>query len=353
MNATIARSTLADALKVVSPAINRAGGLPVLAGVRIDATPDAVTLTASNIDLTITTTIEPEPSVTADAGSVVVPGLLLAGIVGAMRGDLVVIDLTAADRVTVDSDGTNADLRTLDISSWPKGLSVEEATTAELDTTAVAVLAHAVRFASAEMGRGNLTGVHFGEEGITATDSYRALHHETKPLPVATVPAVAVQAVLKATAGPVMFTANERMASFEAGATTWTTSLLSGSYPVDGILRMMGVVDSTTLTIGREVLADSLARVSALGDSRTTLTPDGATLIVSAEAVDVGGISDIIDYEGDHDEPIMFEVSFLASVVAAVAEDEITLSIIDSVKQTVVRSERATMMVMPIRIGMS
>lgn len=351
MNVTIERSTLAGALRTVMPAVGKGGrSLPVLAGVRLAYASDGVQVTATNLDLTIEHHIAAEPSVTAKDGTVVLPAQLLANIVGAMTGPMVVLDGDGID-VTATSGDTTATLRTLPTESWPNGLEADGESIV-LDTMAVAMLAHAVKFAADGDDKGVMAGVNFGPDGIMATDSYRAIHHATpKPLPEATVPTETVAAVLRATAGPVVFTAGDRTASFATDDTMWTSSLLAGTHPGDGILRMLGNKAATSMVVEREVLAASLARVATLGDTKAVLTPGDGTVTLSAEAPEVGGITDTVPADGEFDVPVCFEVAYLASVIAAVAEDTITMHMHDSLKPVIVESERVKILIMPIRIG--
>src|SRR5688500_13558922 len=109
MKATVPRKALATALKHVTPALARGGSLPVLAGVRIEATSAGLDLCCSNIELTATSLVVDAHEVTA--GVAIPPAQRLQKIVEKLGGENVTLELEE-NILTITSGETVATVRT-------------------------------------------------------------------------------------------------------------------------------------------------------------------------------------------------------------------------------------------------
>jgi len=95
MKLTIKKELLLDALNKVSKAISTKNLIPVLAGIRFDVTKKKLTLTASDNDITIETTIyanDTEDFTIEKEGSIIIQGKYILDIVRKLPDKYINID---------------------------------------------------------------------------------------------------------------------------------------------------------------------------------------------------------------------------------------------------------------------
>ena len=116
------RDLLVDALNVASKAVTNRGTLPVLHGLRLDLSSNELVITGSDLDLTITVSVEVGGE---KDGVTVVPAKLLADVVRAVEPGAV--DITAEDtNLHVVAGRSEFSLRTIPKDEYP---NFEEPTT--------------------------------------------------------------------------------------------------------------------------------------------------------------------------------------------------------------------------------
>ena len=168
------REVLADALATAGrAATSRTGTLPVLSGLRLEVRGDELTVTGTDLELSIrlTVTVGGERD-----GAVVVPARLTADIVRSLPPGAV--ELSVVDEeVSISAGRSQFSIRPLGLDDYPQqGEPATEAVT--LSAAAVGeALRQVVRAASNDDARAVLTGVLIvaDDDGVrmVATDSYR------------------------------------------------------------------------------------------------------------------------------------------------------------------------------------
>jgi DNA polymerase III subunit beta len=168
------RDVLADAVGSAGrAATNRTGTLPVLAGVRMEVAGDTLTVTGTDLELTIRHTVD----VGGDRdGAAVVPARLVADIIKALPAGAVQIEL-GDDDMSISAGRSQFSVRPLSLDDYP----TQSEPSAEPVTLSAAAMSDAlrqvVRAASTDDARAVLTGVLLAsdEDGLrmVATDSYR------------------------------------------------------------------------------------------------------------------------------------------------------------------------------------
>ena len=175
---TLPVSSLVEALKAIeAPTKARQSALPILKCVVIQATDDTVTLTTSDLDVTLQVEA---PAKVATAGTVIVPLSELKGILPTAKKNQVgnVTLATKDDEVTVTTQSGSSTLRSQPASEYPRlPESLPEGTVFDLDLEAIASVLPAT---AKEESRPILTGVLFDGNVVVATDSYR-LHECSSP----------------------------------------------------------------------------------------------------------------------------------------------------------------------------
>ena len=238
-------------LKAVLPAVANRSGLPILSGVRLEASDDGLVIEATDLELTARRLVREDVTVDA-AGSVVVPAKALAKAVAAMAEPEIALESALNDgRGALD---VRAGTRTVTLQGWatddwPAAPPVAEIDPiASIDASAAAdAFERAALCASDDDSRPVLTSVAlFFEKDppsveVVATDSYRL---GVARIPLASparvsespllVPARAVRVLakqLKGNRGAVQIRAREARMAFALPDAEWTVRTVEGEFP--------------------------------------------------------------------------------------------------------------------------
>ena len=357
------REILAEALTTAGrAATSRTGSLPVLSGVRLDVADGGLTVTGTDLELTIRLSI---PVHSDQDGSAVVPARLVSDIVRALPAGAVEVGL-GDDELSISAGRSQFSVRPLSLSDYP-AQPEPDAEPVTLKSTEVAeALRQVVRAASTDDARAVLTGVLIAAEDdglkMVATDSYRLA---VRDLPQSSmlasgqrvlVPGRALAELQRILSGDDELTVRlgAREAGFEVGTTRLTTRLIEGEYP--NYRNLLPSAYPNLLTVGRESLLEALRRVKILAQDSTPvrLTLGGETLQLTAITQDVGNAAEEIDAGYDGAEmTVAFNPDYLAAGIDAVEGDEVTLATIDPMKPAVLRGvghEDYLYLLMPVRV---
>jgi len=361
------REVLADALATAGrAATSRTGTLPVLSGLRLEVRGDELTVTGTDLELSIRLTVTVGG---ARDGAAVVPARLAADIVRSLPSGAVEVELTDdgnTEAVSISAGRSQFSIRPLGLDDYPVQAE-PDAEPVTLSSAAVAeALRQVVRAASTDDARAVLTGVLItaDDHGVqmVATDSYRlAVRNLPETSMLASgqrvlVPSRALQELQRVLGGveELQVRLGTRDAVFEAGGTRLTTRLIEGEYPNYKNLLPSGYPN--VLTVGREALLEALRRVKILAQDATPvrLHLGGETLALSAVTQDVGTATEELDatYEGA-EMTVAFNPDYLAAGVDAVDTEEVALSTLDPMKPAVVRPvgrDDYLYLLMPVRV---
>jgi DNA polymerase-3 subunit beta len=357
------REILAEALTTAGrAATSRTGTLPVLSGVRLDVSGGELTVTGTDLELTIRLTV---PVHSDSDGSAVVPARLVSEIVRALPAGAVEVSL-GDDEMAISAGRSQFSVRPLSLSDYPAQVE-PDADAVTLQSAEVAdALRQVVRAASTDDARAVLTGVLIAaeDEGIkmVATDSYRlAVRDQPQSSMLAAgqkvlVPGRALAELQRILSGDAELKVRlgAREAVFEAGETRLTTRLIEGEYP--NYRNLLPSAYPNLLTVGREALLEALRRVKILAQDSTPvrLTLGGDTLQLTAITQDVGNAHEEIDAGYDGAEmTVAFNPDYLASGIDAVEGDEVTLATMDPMKPAVLRGvghDEYLYLLMPVRV---
>ena len=361
------REVLADALATAGrAATSRTGTLPVLSGLRLEVLGDELSITGTDLELSIRLTI----AVGGERdGAVVVPARLVADIVRALPSGAVEVALADdlnAETVSISAGRSQFSIRPLGLDDYP--MQAEPAADAvTLSSASVAeALRQVVRAASTDDARAVLTGVLIAaeEDGVrmVATDSYRLAVRDLPETDMLAggqkvlVPSRALSELQRVLGSSEELTVRlgARDAVFESGGTRLTTRLIEGEYP--NYRNLLPSAYPNVLTVGREALLEALRRVKILARDATPvrLALGGDTLVLTAITQDVGNATEEIDatYSGT-EMTVAFNPDYLAAGVDAVDAEEVTLSTLDPMKPAVIRAvgrDDYLYLLMPVRV---
>ena len=334
----------------------------MLSGLRLELVGDRLSITGTDLDLTIQLTL----AVGGDGdGGVVLPARLAADIVRSMGAGKVEVAVDG-DEVSISGGRSQFSVRPLSFDDYPK---LATPTTSSVTLPAAAVgeaLRQVVRAASTDEARPILTGVLLTAENgglrMVATDSYRLAVRDLADHQVlgvdqkVLVPGRALNELQRLVGGGEELTMRlgDRDATFEVGETRLSTRLIEGEFP--NYRQLIPASHPNTLTVEREPLLEAIRRVKILAKDATPvrLQMGGDTLRLTAITQDVGNASEELDatYEGT-ELTVAFNPEYFASGVEACSSDSITLSTLDSLKPAVVRgvgNDDYLYLLMPVRV---
>ena len=365
LKATSNRTELAERLGVVARAVSTRSAVQVLLGVLVRAEAGRLHLAATDMELSLRTSLEAEVE---DEGAVVVPGRLLLDIVRQLPdGDVVIEHRPEEGIVHIECGTASYRVHTYAAEDFPRLPEVDTIPTHSVDRTALLdTVARVSRSASRDESRPVLTGILVRFEGdalvMAATDSYRLAVKETAleggGLDLeAIVPARALGelARLAAEGDSIELGAQENQIAFHAGETWLTTRRIDGQFP--NYKQLLPDAFEHEVPLTRSEVLEVVRRVSVMvqRNSPLRLRFEEGTLTVSARTQDVGEAEESLPVQFAGAEPleIGFNAEFLREGIESMAADEITLHLISPLRPAVIEGgdEDPTYLVMPIRLA--
>src|SRR4051794_9394611 len=351
MKIRIERDPLADAVAWAARILPQKSQLPVLSGLRLDAETSGA-LRLSGFDYEVSAEAELDVTV-AEAGSVLVPGRLLADITRSLPGQPVDI-ATDGSRVQVSCGSARFTLPTLPLDEYPTLPDMPEvAGTLGSDAFAAAVASVAVA-----AGRDDtlpvLTGIRIEIDGedvtLAATDRYRLAVRTLRWQPAdpslqatALVPARTLAEAAKAlTAGAEVTlalaagTSGEGMFGLAGTTRRTTTRLLDGEFPK--YRSLLPDSAAATASLDTAALTEAVRRVSLVA---TRTSPVRLSFSADGVVLEAGGLDEAeaaeslpASFEGDP-LTIAFNPAYLLDGLNAIDSDEARLAFTAATKPAV------------------
>jgi DNA polymerase III subunit beta len=364
---TTKREELVAKLSIVSRAVSTRAATQALSGVLVAAGEGGVTLSATDLDMGLETTVDAE---VAAEGSVLLPGRLLAEVVRSLADPTVEIESREAEHdVEIRSGSSSFHLRVLPAEDFPQLPSPGEETLTIPAKELGASIDLVARAASRDDMRPVLTGVFVTATGseitMVATDSYRLavkrteLQSELGGEIEANVPARALRELgrILASEGVEQATVSllPNQAVFQAGAILLSTRLIDGQFP--NFRQLLPESYEHDVRLPRGDFLDVTRRISQLAQRNAPLrlSFSSGELTVAAETPDVGDARETmpVAFEGEPLE-IGFNPEFLKEGIESVEGDEILLRLISPLRPGLlqpVEGEDFRYLVMPIRLN--
>ena len=363
----VARDELVAKLGIVSRAVSTRGTVQVLSGILLSAEGDAITLAATDMELSLRTTLEAE--VDGD-GAVVIPGKPLLELARLLPENEVTIAYRPEEgTVEIVSGAYSSRLHVFSAEDFPR-LPAVDAQLHAIDREALLVTIDRVaRSASRDESRPVLTGIlvrfEAGKLVMVATDSYRLSVKETElgekaPALEAIIPARALTELARLAAGDTIELGvheNHAVFGIRSGETTtvWlTTRRIDGQFP--NYRQLLPESFEVELTLPKAELADVVRRASvlALRNSPLRLRLAEGELTVSAQTQDVGETKETMPapYAGE-EFVIGFNAEFLRDGVDSIVGDDVHVKLINPLRPAILEDEAGdfTYLIMPIRLA--
>jgi DNA polymerase III subunit beta len=368
MKLSLSRDNLLSALQIVSRAVSTRSTLPSLGGVQLEATGEALTLRATDVELGLAMQVT-DVNVESE-GTVLLPGRLLGDVVRSLPPGDVTLALRPEQRdVEITASAARFHLRTLPTEDFPKLPALgDDAATLPAPPLA-ATIDRVARAASRDEVRPILTGVLFQAEGSTltmvATDSYRLSVKHTdleSQLPTAieaNVPARALRELARIVghegADDVAMSLARNQAVFRTGGVVLSSRLIEGQFP--SWRQLIPESFEHEVRLPRDELLEVARRISQLAQRNAPLRFAFAEgeLTIAAETPEVGDASEAIPapYSGEALE-IAFNPQFLIEGIESVDGDQLVLKLSSPLRPGLlepVDREDFSYLVMPIRLN--
>jgi DNA polymerase III subunit beta len=363
LRVTCQKTALSSALGVVSRAVSTRGAVQVLGGILLQAEPGRLSLAATDMEISIRTSLEGEME--GDA-SVVVPGRLLTDLVRLLPSDSVTLAYEEGEGVlSVTSGSHSSRLNVYSAEDFPR-LPPLDVALHEIDAAALlATIEKVGRAASRDESRPVLTGVLVRFEGdkliMAATDSYRLAVKETTlnaggPDLDAIIPARALQELsrLATSSETVELGVHENHVLFSAGDVWLTSRRIDGQFP--NYKQLLPESFEVEIATPRIALLEVVRRAGLMAQRNAPLRLRFAEgeLTVSAQTQDVGEATESlpIEFAGEELE-IGFNPDFLRDGLEAVAADVVQLKLINRLRPGLIAApdESFWYLIMPIRLA--
>ena len=301
MKVITSKTDLVDALSIVNRAVSSRSSIQVLAGVLLDASSEGMTLTATDMEISIRTPLRGSVEV---AGSGVLPARILTDIARSLAGGEVVLEKQVAGaQLELRSGESEFALRVLPAEDFPAlpVFPLEEGFTVEKNGF-LATVDKVAASASKDETRPVLTGVlmHVAKNSVrmVATDSYRLSVKET---PIEASVKEKLQVIVPGrcllelsrigaalTAEVVTVVSTENQILFEVGNVLLISRLIDGQFP--NYRQLIPESFESRALVQRDELAEALSRVRLLAQKSAPvkLVFENGTLTISAQSQDVG-----------------------------------------------------------------
>lgn len=364
MKFKIIRSKFIDELKSVQNVVAGKGSLPILQNVLLEAKGSELTMTTTDLDLSIKTTCSCEVS---EPGSTTLPVKLLFSAIAKVAEGEVEIQVDLNERASIRAGNAHYKLAGMPAKDFPKLPEEEEAYAYTIAQEVFKEMMRKVSYAASQDDtRRTLKGVliSFKDQKITmvATDGRRlALVEKEMEFPKdmerdIVLPSKAVSELQRSVAeeGEISLMVQKSQICFKIGSVMVYSKLMEDTYP-----NYHQVIPKSTnehITVDRQLLLDALDRASVMTMDEahsTKLIFESGKLTVTSSASDIGEASDVvpIKYAGEKIE-IMFNPTYVMDPLKAIDDDEVTININNEHTPAVIKCSVPFLYVlMPLRIS--
>ena len=359
----VARDELVAKLGIVSRAVSTRGTVQVLSGILLSADGGTITLAATDMELSLRTTLDAR--VEGD-GAVVIPGKPFAELARLLPESDVTLEYKPEEgTIQIVSGAYSSRLHVFNAEDFPR-LPAVDAQLHAIDREALLeTIDRVAKSASRDESRPVLTGIlvrfETGKLVMVATDSYRLSVKETAlseaaPELEAIIPARALTELsrLTGTSDTIDLGVHENHVVFGTGDAWLTTRRIDGQFP--NYRQLLPEAFEIELTLPKAELADVVRRASvlALRNSPLRLRLAEGELTISAQTQDVGETRETMPaaYSGE-EFLIGFNAEFLRDGVDSIVGDDVKLKLINPLRPAILEDAAGdfTYLIMPIRLA--
>jgi DNA polymerase-3 subunit beta len=364
MKFTIEQDQILEALQKVQSIVGQRTTLPILSNVLLEADSEILTLTATDQEVSVKTSVEAEIS---EPGATTLPARRFFSICRELPSHQIDIQVNANDVAEISSGAANFKLEGLSKDDFPPMPSFEESFSYKLDqATLKDILQKTSYAASTDESRAILNGslMAFRDNKLTvvSTDGRRlALVEQEIDIPEEAeldivVPTKTVNELIKTLdeEGDASIKTSATQVAIEFGNIFIISKLIEGTYP--NYRQVIPAQCEERIAIDRETLHDAIRRVSIMLDDqassvKVSITENRIELLTSSPEIGEARESVPVKYSGK-DIAIAFNPAFLMAPLKHLESDEVFLELSDELSPGVIKSNVPFLyVIMPIRVS--
>ena len=373
MKFTIKKEILLDALVKVSKAISTKNLIPVLAGIKFELKKKKLTLTASDNDITIQTTIESlndEDFRIENEGSIIIQGKYILDIVRKLPDEYINVEVIDELKILIYTDKSEFNLNGISESEYPNIGLEESKKKIDIKAGLFKNIVYQTAFATSnEESKPVLTGINFNIVGdileCNSTDSYRlarkvvTLEKESEESYNIVIPSHNILEFTKILGDDeeiVELHVFSNKILFKNGNLKFESRLINGTYPNTSNL----LPDDSFLVVKTNLndFYNVIDRVSILTSDKekniVTLETNGNTLILKSSSVEIGRVEEkmSISKSSNDDIKISFSAKYMMEALKSFSTETVDLHFVGEIKPILIKSEEdetLTQLVLPIR----
>ena len=373
MKFTIKKDLLLDALSKVSKAISTKNLIPVLAGIKFELKKKKLTLTASDNDITIQTTIE---SVNDDEfkidseGSIIIQGKYILDIVRKLPDQYINVEVIDELKILIYTENSEFNLNGISESEYPNVGLVESKKKININAGVLKSIVNQTAFATSnEESKPVLTGINFNIVGdileCNSTDSYRLARkivklekasEENYNIVIPSHNLIEFTKILGDDSEEVEVHIFNNKVLFKNGNLKFESRLINGTYPNTANL----LPDDSYLVVSTNLndFYSVIDRVSILTSDKekniVTLETEGNTLTLKSSSAEIGRVEEkmSISKNNNEDIKISFSAKYMMEALKSFSTETVDLHFVGEVKPILIKStedETLTQLVLPIR----
>lgn len=368
MEFSVFRQVLIRALGHMQSIVEKRATLPILMNVKLEVADDLI-LSATNVDLELVEHVAADITL---GGKTTVPVQMLYDIVRKLPDDAEINFKQSGDQLVVSSGRAVFRLPTLPAENFPAMAGSNLTTKFQMTTGDLSHLINQTKFAiPTDDVRYHLGGIYFhiADDKLTAvaTDAQRmALCAMPAPAGSAEMPAVILprrvigelsKLLEDATVDDVTVELSDTKARFTVGSATLTSKLVDAQYPNYRVVIPKGNDKIAILDRKQFVNAVDLVSVASVDKTKSVqLTYSMNKLVINASSPDAGTATQELDieYNGDSEFTVTFNVKFLLDVAGQVEGDRFQMEMQDPLSPTIIKSTAqdtdALFILMPMRM---
>ena len=371
MKFIVSSTYLLKQLQVLGGVINSSNTLPILDNFLFDINKNALTVSASDLETTMSSTLDIESD---SKGSVAIPARLLLDTLKTFPEQPLTFTVEENNTIEISSNHGKYALAYVDGAEFPKAVALEDPSSTTISGDILATAISKTIFAAGNDDlRPVMSGVffQFSTDNLTfvATDAHKLVKYTRKDVSASQVaefimpkkPLTLLKGILATSDENVTIEYNDSNAKFTFENTILVCRLIDGKYP--NYEAVIPKENPNKLNIDRTQFLNSVKRVSIFSNKTThqiRLKIAGAELNISAEDIDYSNKAEerlTCDYQGD-DMQIGFNSRFLTEMLNNLNASEVQLEMsmpnragiltpVDGLDE----GEHVTMLVMPVMLN--
>ncbi|GFZ79083.1 DNA polymerase III subunit beta [Compostibacillus humi] len=375
MKFTIQRDLLISSLQNVMKAISPRTVIPILTGIKVEASHNGITLTGSNSDISIESFIpaEEEEKVNVEhieEGSIVLHAKYFPEIIRKLPEDIVSIEVDSSLKTVIRSGKAEFNLNGQDAEEYPLLPKIQTDDTFEMPVNVLKNMIKQTVFAVSTMEtRPILTGVNMrlanNRLHFVATDSHRLASREVEIQDAAVqfenvvVPGKSLHElnkILSDTDELIQISVTNNQILFRTKNINFLSRLLDGNYPETD--RLIPTHSKTKIKMKTKELLHTIDRASLLAKDEKNnvvrLSTEGNMIEISSNSPEIGKVVEnisAISMEGE-ELKISFSSKYVMDALRAIEYDEITIDFTGAMRPFIIRpveDDSILQLILPVR----